>query len=47
MSDARLAELLGFLVSDGDGFANNMIWKSELLAVLQELRRYREGAATK
>lgn len=44
MDEARLNNLITFLATAEDGFANWCIWRSELLAVLQELRQYREGA---
>lgn len=42
MNDERLSYLIGFLTQAGDGFANNCVFKPELLAALTELQRYRE-----
>lgn len=42
MNDVRLEELLTYLRAVGDGFANNVIWKPELLEALEDLKRYRE-----
>lgn len=42
MNDQRLAFLISYLDTAGDGFANNCVFKPELLAALQDLRRYRD-----
>lgn len=45
MDDKRLASLIAFLKDAGDGFANNCVWKPELLEALTELQRYRDQPA--
>jgi hypothetical protein len=42
MSDERLDQLIDWLPHLGDGFANNILWKPELLEALRELRKYRD-----
>ena len=43
ISDKRLADLREY-ASQGEGFANNCIWKGELSSILTELLRYRAAA---
>lgn len=42
MDDARLDQLIDYL-RGGDGFANNVVMKPELLSALEELKRRREA----
>ncbi len=42
MDDDRLDNLLLLLPKYPDGMANNILWRVELLSLLQELRRYRD-----
>lgn len=42
MDDARLDQLIRSLLATGDGFANNMVMKPELLDALRELQIYRD-----
>ena len=41
MDDNRLNQLIDYL-RGGDGFANNCVMKPELLAALNDLKRYRD-----
>src|SRR5262245_30866077 len=45
MDDDRLQSLIDHLATAGDGFANNVVWKPELLAALRELAQRRKAAA--
>ena len=46
VSDERIrgmqVNLTGMLQLSGDGFADHMIWKSELAMLLMEVMRYRD-----
>ena len=42
MEDGRVDQLILFLREHHGGFVNNMVLRDELLAALEELKRYRE-----
>lgn len=45
MEDDRIDQLIGHCKAQGDGFANNMVLRPELLSALEELKDYRARPA--
>lgn len=42
VSDKRIDDLLAFVGPAEDGFANNLLWRSEIASLLAEVKRTRD-----